>query len=430
MATAPSRIWTRDAVNPWPVTVLWACAFVFTVIEVTNVTFGAFHLSFKQMWLPPLLIAALIILRRFSLTLAFMPHLNVGMFLVLGWALLSALWSPLPGFTVSQVVAITGVSLIAMAFSVHAWHPGRFEDVLTTIVTAVLLLSLVWAVAFPVWGVHAESDYSLSGSWRGITYQKNSLGQVATVGMILWTYRLLTRRNSWKACMLGIGLSVFMVIKSRSNTSLVAATVSCVMMYVILRPTLRLSAAARQLIFVAVAVAIPLVGYLAVATEALQPIGEFFGKGVTFTGRADIWRELFVEIARHPVLGIGFSAFWGGESSLAAPIIQKLGWAVPGAHNGYLDIINELGLVGFALFCVFLLLHTRALGQLSRFDRPRFALLAGLFLYLVLVDFSESGWYRPITQSHLIGMFCSVEVSRLLLQRRFALGSRRAGSAP
>ena len=91
MATAPSRIWTRDAVNPWPVTVLWACAFVFTVIEVTNVTFGAFHLSFKQMWLPPLLIAALIILRRFSLTLAFMPHLNVGMFLVLGWALLSAL---------------------------------------------------------------------------------------------------------------------------------------------------------------------------------------------------------------------------------------------------------------------------------------------------------------------------------------------------
>jgi exopolysaccharide production protein ExoQ len=312
---------------------------------------------------------------------------------------------------------------------VVSWHPGRFEDVLTTTVTTVLVLSLVWAVAFPSLGVHSESDYSLAGSWRGITYQKNSLGQVATVGLILWTFRLLTRRNTWQACMAGIGLSLFMVIKSRSNTSLVAATVSCVMMFVILRPALHVSAAARQLIFGSLAIAIPLIGYLAVATEALQPLGEFFGKGATFTGRADIWRELFVEIEKHPIVGIGFSAFWGGEYSLAAPIIRKLGWAVPGAHNGYLDIINELGLVGFAFFATFLALHARGLGQLSRFDRPRFALLSGLFLYLVLVDFSESGWFRPITQSHLIGMYCSVELSRLLLQRRFALSRRHEAAA-
>lgn len=429
LATPPSRTWTRDALHPWPATVLWSCAFVFTVIEVSNATFGAFNMSFKQMWLPPLVIAALLILRRFSLTLALLPQLNAGMFLTLAWALMSAAWSPMPGFTASQVVAITGVSLIAMAFSVVSWHPGRFEDVLTSIVTAVLLLSLLWAAAFPEWGVHSESDYSLAGSWRGITYQKNSLGQVATVGMILWTFRLLTRRNAWQACVFGIGLSVFMVIKSRSNTALVAATLSCLMMFMILRPGIHLSAAARQLLFGSVAIAIPLIGFLAVATNALQPIGEFFGKGATFTGRADIWREVFVEIGKHPILGIGFSAFWGGEYSLAGPIIQKLGWNVPGAHNGYLDILNELGLIGFACFATFLVLHARALGQLSRFDRPRFALLAGLFLYLVLVDFSESGWFRPITQTHLIGMYCSVEVSRLLLQRRFALGSARAGKS-
>ncbi|MCC2656284.1 MAG: lipid core--O-antigen ligase [Panacagrimonas sp.] len=416
--------------HPWPVTLLWSCAFVFTVIEITNTTFGAMTLSFKQMWLPPLLFAGFLIVRRFSLTLALLPHLNTGMFLTLAWALLSAAWSPLPGYTVSQVVAITGVSMIAIAFSVVSWRPGRFEDVLTTTVTTVLVLSLVYAVVFPAWGVHSESDFSLAGSWRGITYQKNSLGQVATVGLILWTYRMLTRRNSWQACLLGIALSVFMVVKSRSNTALVAATLSCMMMFAILRPALLLSGAARQLIFVSLALVIPVVGFLAVATDLLQPIGEFFGKGGTFTGRADIWREVFVEIAKHPIMGIGFSAFWGGEYSLAGNIIRKLGWAVPGAHNGYLDIINELGLIGITFFAIFLALHARALGQLSRFDRPRFALLAGLFLYLVLVDFSESGWFRPITQTHLIGMYCSIEVSRLLLQRRFALASHREAQRP
>ncbi|MDP9144493.1 MAG: O-antigen ligase family protein, partial [Actinomycetota bacterium] len=373
-----------------------------------------------------LVVATILIARRFSLFLALWPHLNVGMLLTLGWALLSAVWSPLPGFTVSQVVAITGVSMIAMSFSLIGWRPGRFEDVLTVTVTGVLVLSLVWCVAFPHLGIHSEADYSLAGSWRGITYQKNSLGQVATVGMILWTYRLLVRRNSWQACMLGIGLSVFMVIQSRSNTSLVAATLSCVMMFIILRPALRLGGAARQLIFGSLVIGVPLVGFLAVATDLLQPIGEFFGKGGTFTGRADIWQEVVFEIRKHPILGIGFSGFWGGEYSLAAPIIQKLGWEVPGAHNGYLDIVNELGLIGFAFFATFLAMHAAALGRLARFDRARFALLAGLFFYLVLVDFSESGWFRPITQSHLIGMYCSLEASRLLLQRRFATASRPA----
>ncbi|MGH8517680.1 MAG: O-antigen ligase family protein, partial [Panacagrimonas sp.] len=330
LATPRPRIGARDTVRAWPATLLWSCAFVFTVIHVSNTTFGALTLSFKQMWLPPLLVAAFLIARRLSLGMALLPYVNAGMLLTLGWALLSALWSPAPGFTASQVVAITGVSLIAMAFSLTAWRPGRFEDVLTVTVTGVLIVSLVWAVAFPNLGIHSESDYSLAGSWRGITYQKNSLGQVATVGMILWTHRLLVRRNAWQTCMLGIFLSVFMVVQSRSNTALVAATLSCVMMFAILRPALRLGGAARQLIFGLLVIGVPLVGYLAVATGMLQPIGQFFGKGATFTGRADIWREVILEIGKHPILGIGFSSFWGGEFSLAAPIIQKLGWNVPG----------------------------------------------------------------------------------------------------
>lgn len=422
--------WLQDRRNVWVVTLLWTTAYLFTVIQIANVTFGALTLEFKEIWLPLLAIALFLITRRFALATALAPHINFGMVLVLGWMLLSAAWSPVPGLTITQSIAVIGVSLIAMAFTLYAWRPGRFEDALTAVVTFVLLASLVYALLFPTIGIHSEDDFSLFGSWRGITYQKNALGQVAIVGVILWTFRLLTRRNGALLCWAGIAFSVFMLLKSRSNTSLMVALLSCALMLALLRPALRIGRTGRQLAFGSMLIFVPLMGYLAVGTDLLQPIGEFFGKGITFSGRADIWHEVFIEIRKHPIVGLGYNSFWHGEGSLSGPIIQKLGWGVSGAHNGYIDIINELGVIGFAFFGTFLALHAAALARVARVDRIRFALLTALFLQLVLIDFSESGWFRPVTQTHLLGMYCSLEASRILLQHRLLRARRTAPDNP
>lgn len=427
---ARDAVWRQDRHHLALVTLLWTSAYMFTVLHVGNVTFGALVPGFKQIWLPLLALALFLIMRRFALATALLPHVNLGMVLVLAWMLASAAWSPDPGLTISQSIAVVGVSLIGMAFALCAWRPGRFEDALTTAVTLILLASLVYAVVFPSVGIHSEEDYSLFQAWRGVTYQKNALGEVATVGMILWTFRLLTRRDTSALCWAGIGLSVFMLIQSRSNTSLMVGLVACLTMVALLRPAVRIGRAGRQLVFGSMLVLVPLIGYLAVGTDLLQPIGEFFGKGGTFSGRADIWREVFVEIQKHPILGLGYNAFWHGEHSPAAPIIQKLGWGVSGAHNGYIDILNELGVVGFIFFGTFLVLHAVALARVARIDRTRFALLTAFFLQLVLIDFSESGWFRPVTQTHLLGMYCSLEASRVLLQHRLLQTRRVAAAKP
>ena len=381
-------MWAPDHHGLWIVTLLWTSAYMFTVLQVGNLTFGLLPLDFKQIWLPLLVVAAFLIVRRFALATALLPHMNLGMFLVLAWMLISAVWSPVPALTITQSIAMFGVSMIAITFALFAWRPGRFEDVLTVTVTLVLVASLIYAVAFPAIGIHAEDDFSLFGSWRGVTYQKNALGQVAAFGTILWTFRLLTRRNSAGLCWLSIGFCVFMLLKSRSNTSFMVALVSCLMMTALLRPAMRIGRTGRQLLFGSMLLFVPLIGFLAVGTDALQPIGEFFGKGVTFSGRADIWREVFVEIKKHPMLGLGYNSFWHGEFSLSGPIIQKLGWGVSGAHNGYIDIINELGLVGFVFFGTFMALHAAALAQVARIDRTRVDLGEGRSYRLLLPGFN------------------------------------------
>lgn len=424
---APARQnWVADHRHYALVSAVWMLAFALACIDARYLTLRTFDPSFKAKWLPVLVVAGFLVLRRFRLGSALLPQLNIGMILVLAWAMCSALWSPDPMFTLTQSIAIFGVSLIALAFALTAWTPDRFENGLVAVTTLLMVLSVLISVLAPGLGVHSESGISLENAWRGITYQKNALGQLATIGLIAWTYRLLTRRGRGLLNLAGMGLSVLLIVQSRSNTSLMLALLSCLLMAVILRPVLAVTTPFRRLAYGVMLVLIPIAAYLTVATTAFEQIGAFFGKDGSFSGRTQIWHGLFAEISRHPLHGLGFGSFWRGPDSLAGPLIRSVGWDVSTGHNGYIDVTNDLGIIGLALLCVFLALHVAALTQLARLSRSRFALHLALFMYLVLANFSESGWFRPITLLHVVGVYASVEVSRLLFER--TLIRRRAAT--
>lgn len=70
-------------------------------------------------------------------------------------------------------------------------------------------------------------------------------------------------------------------------------------------------------------------------------------------GRGPIWEILSIIIARRPVLGYGYSAFWL-HPTLPMEVNIYSGW-IPGyAHNGILEVLLGVGFLG--LFTVLLLL--------------------------------------------------------------------------
>jgi exopolysaccharide production protein ExoQ len=74
------------------------------------------------------------------------------------------------------------------------------------------------------------------------------------------------------------------------------------------------------------------------------------GKDATLTGRTDLWAAVLQQIERYPVLGHGYSAFWLGWSGPSAAVLTAVQWEVPHAHNGFLDLLLDLGGVGLLLF--------------------------------------------------------------------------------
>ena len=74
------------------------------------------------------------------------------------------------------------------------------------------------------------------------------------------------------------------------------------------------------------------------------------GKDPTLTGRTIIWSSLISSIRKQPLLGYGYTAFWGflqGESANTVLVFHgPLGYA----ENGVLELWLELGAVGVILY--------------------------------------------------------------------------------
>lgn len=119
-------------------------------------------------------------------------------------------------------------------------------------------------------------------------------------------------------------------------------------------------------------------------------------------GRSDIWRVALETAVSNPVLGVGLDNFklaYSRYEALLLPYLAKLHGSAD-AHNIFLQILTELGIVGLALFVVPLGWTLRRL--LSRLQEARdkddqllSLLVLGLLLYAIISGlFSTYLWRK------------------------------------
>jgi O-antigen ligase len=84
----------------------------------------------------------------------------------------------------------------------------------------------------------------------------------------------------------------------------------------------------------------------------LEGVFGLMGKDMTLTGRTDLWPSLIAIWQDRPWLGFGYSGFWAGWDGPSEQIWQEFFWHPRHAHNGFLQILLELGIVGVTLFLI------------------------------------------------------------------------------
>jgi O-antigen ligase len=96
-------------------------------------------------------------------------------------------------------------------------------------------------------------------------------------------------------------------------------------------------------------------------------------------------------IAKQPWLGYGYNGFWHDWDSPGATVWYAAKWTAPNAHNGVLDLLLQLGLLGTIVFTIgFGITSIRGVSWL-RVDNSWLSFWPILYLtYLTLSNVSES----------------------------------------
>jgi exopolysaccharide production protein ExoQ len=110
--------------------------------------------------------------------------------------------------------------------------------------------------------------------------------------------------------------------------------------------------------------------FLAAATVTVVWPDSLFGllgKDMTLTGRTQIWSAVIDSIAKRPLLGYGYDAFWLGLDGESYRIILTVSWELAQAQNGFLDVMLEMGFLGLVVvLLIFAFAFRDALTCLSR----------------------------------------------------------------
>jgi O-antigen ligase len=380
-------------------------------------------LTSRLMWLALLGCGIVVVLRRARRAATLLRYVNPFLLAFTVLVALSLIWSIEPEVTLRRLMRVVIMLLVAIGVALMGWHRLRFQNLLRPIVTIVLAASIVFGLVLPEYAIHQETSGVLAGAWHGISSHKNGLGDLACVGLIFWTHAWLAREQAAPRALLGAAVAVTCLILSRSSTALMGAMFALLFLVLLLRLPRALQRYMPYLVIAFIAVliayAIAMLQILPGSAALLKPIGALTGKDMTFTGRTMIWAVMTDHVRQHPLLGIGYGAYWvvptPGKASY--DYIQRLHFYPGSAHNGYLDIINDLGAVGGIVLLGFLIVFVAQALRLLRSDRAMGALLLALFLHQAIANLSESRWLSVFSVDFVVMTLATVCMGRALWEQ-------------
>ena len=302
-------------------------------------------------------------------------------------ALVSTLWSRWPEATLltwSLLAAITVTALLVA--TMLTWQ--EIARALSTVLKLILGLSL----AIELWVAlvlrhpllpnfvdlpEGEIDPHLywvrgnlfdGGRIQGVVGNAHTLAMMCLFALIVFGVLYATQVRRRTMLIVWAALAVVLLIKAASATVYlsIAVVVAVLVAALIARATRR-----RGLLYLGFA----LVAVVGVSTAVVlrDRLLALLGKGSDLTGRIEIWQAVWDRAITRPVLGNGFSSPWVPWDPAFDGWILNHGLSVFHAHDMWLDVFLQLGVVGVVLMAVaWLALTWRA--WFFAVDRPRWDL--------------------------------------------------------
>jgi exopolysaccharide production protein ExoQ len=301
---------------------------------------------------------------------------------------LSAFWSDYPPETFRAAIQLALTLGIAVMIATRL--PPRL------LVRCLFIVFFLAMVASAVFG-RVRDD---TGAWVGIFGSKNAFAAIVSVFILTCIAAAADRQASrlqFGMALFGmlIGLPILLLAQSAGATIVLLPSAAMLLLVLFGR---RLSLAQRRFGIGALLVLLVVAGTLALGygTQILDLVLSLSNKDATLTGRTDLWEVAGKIIARNPLWGVGYRAFWIQGNAPAEELWAQFGISTRSGfnfHNTYISNAVEIGYVGVVLEVIAVL-----------------AAIVGVFLWALRRPSADAGFFAAYLTTAICGSFVEVAI--------------------
>lgn len=286
----------------------------------------------------------------------------------LGVATLSIAWSAYPASSALGVAIVLITAFVAIVLAIClTW--GRLVAALAAAVKWVLSLSLLFELVVAVFVRQpvpplvpdfdpTADDLPMAFYWsrallfeggpvEGIVANRNLLGMVALIGAIVFAALLASgglRRAQGIGWLVVAGATLAL---TRSATVILVGVLVLVALAFVLWAR-RVGPDRRRPVYLTGLVA--LVASVTALVALWGPLTGLLGKSEDVTGRFEIWARVIGLAAERPWFGWGWLGYWAPWVEPLGGLYERNGVIYLQAHNAWLDVWLQIGLVGLVAF--------------------------------------------------------------------------------
>ncbi|MBW4481990.1 MAG: O-antigen ligase family protein [Tildeniella torsiva UHER 1998/13D] len=303
------------------------------------------------------------------------------------WALLSLaigsfIWSDFPDWSLRKGITTTQTTYFGVYFA-SRFSMKQQVHILVWALGIVALFVIFFSIIFPNSAIEAGSN---AGALRGPFTQKNLLARVATLGVIVFSVSLLDYKMSNWFLWIGLSTQVLLVLLTTSKTALL------LLFTIFILIPLYKSLKWRMTITIPIVITaiLLLAGIAALVSFNWESYLIALGRDPGLSGRTELWEAAIDKIKERPWIGYGYQGFWQ-EGGGATEIWKQEGYKPPHAHNGYINIALDLGLVGLFIFLLLLINNYIRSMVYLRFSRSSIGLWPLLYItFFGVYNYSEN----------------------------------------
>lgn len=296
--------------------------------------------------------------------------------------------------------------VILLMYSIYLLKKYKFNELFEIIVYSQIIINIIVLIFQYMFPNISYEFYEGKKVWNSSFYSKNSLAIEMAFGAILGYIGLFFYKRKFKYIFVLL-TSIFVLTKTGGATSILILIITFILAYFINFRFIKFN-----IINILYASHIFVYCMLIFGNKYSQIFQEVFKRDLTLTGRIYIWSGVIDAIKFNPILGTGYETFWGYQNQLEDLIAKKyfyqLNAKIIGAHNGFLDLMLQIGILGTIILVIIL---WNSGNKLKKIQDKLISMFCNVYYVYFLIFFITERSFGSKSYQTLILLICIVLIN-------------------